>query len=130
MVEGESTTISWEVAGADSIEITAVTATGEPIDFHVESDELSGTAMASSLTSTTDFIITATKQAMVMEGEGEEEVDDTELAESVWVSLNSEESGGQIELEGEGEDGGDEEALPPPMPGISSVSQTITVVCG
>ena len=129
VVEGESTTVSWEVAGADSIEITAVTATGAPIDFHVESDELSGSATASSLTSTTDFIITATKQAMMMEGEGEEELEDTELAESVWVSLGSDESGGQIELEGEeGEEDGAEDALPPPTPGVSSVSQAITVI--
>jgi len=121
VVEGESTTISWEVAGADSIEITAAS-TGDAIDFHVETDELSGTATASGLTSTTDFIITATKQAMVMEGEGEEDVAD--LAESVWVSTSSSnESGGQIKF---GPD--EEEAPPPPTPGISSVSQAITVV--
>jgi hypothetical protein len=115
VAEGESTTISWEVAGADSIEITSV-ATGEPIDFHVESDELSGSVTASGLTSTTDFIITASKQAMMMEGEEEE----AELAEAISISLNSDETSGQIKF-------GEEEEAPPPAPGISSVSQAITV---
>ncbi len=104
---GGSTTITWEVAGADRVEIIAISQ-GDPVDFHIDTSELSGSAEAAGLSATTDFILTA--------------------------SVASAEEGGEVELESaalalEGEDEGEEipEGALTPDAGLSSVSQTITV---
>ena len=55
---GGDTTITWEVLGADSVEITSEAADGSN-PLHVETTELSGTAVAKGLTATTNFTITA-----------------------------------------------------------------------
>ncbi len=107
---GESTTISWEVAGADEVEITAVSSTGEAVAFDVKTEDLSGEAPVT-LTSTTDFVLTATKTADSLESE--EESDEATLSKS-----------GQIQF---GPEPVEEEPLPSTAPAVSSVSQTITV---
>jgi hypothetical protein len=58
---GESTTITWKAVNADAVEITAVASDSSPVSFHVETTELEGSAVASGLTATTNFTITATK---------------------------------------------------------------------
>ncbi|MFH1829534.1 MAG: hypothetical protein ABH871_01990 [Pseudomonadota bacterium] len=109
---GQSTTISWEVAGADTVQITAVeSATGTPVNFNVETSELSGTAPAV-LTATTDFTLTATKSTQSLETEGEPAAQMTKS--------------GQIQFGPEGGGEGDGSA-PAPEPAISTISQTITV---
>jgi len=107
---GESTTISWEVAGADEVEITAVSSTGEAVAFDVKTEDLSGEAPVT-LTSTTDFVLTATKTAD--SPESDEESDEAALSKS-----------GQIQF---GPEPVEEEPLPSTVPAVSSVSQTITV---
>lgn len=119
---GESTTISWEVAGADSVEIVAVSE-GAPIDFHVQTDELSGSATAANLTATTQFTLTATKQLAVTEGEEEpaEGADEAAIVSS-WIQISSSKFQ-EAEEEGEGDEG-----VPAVIdPTGSSVSQTLTV---
>ncbi|MFH0800611.1 MAG: hypothetical protein V2A66_10600 [Pseudomonadota bacterium] len=59
---GETTNISWEVANADSVEITA-TSGGKAISFDVKTTDLKGTAPSPALTATTEFTLTATKKA-------------------------------------------------------------------
>lgn len=66
---GEGTTISWEVADANEITITAVSSTGEAIPFSVQTQELSGSAPVSALAASADFVITATKKMATAEGE-------------------------------------------------------------
>jgi hypothetical protein len=112
---GATTTISWEVAGADEVEITAVSSTGAMVDFNVKTEDLSGEAPVS-LTSTTDFVLTATKSADNMETEEGEE--DTE-GEDITLS-----KGGQIQF---GPEPVDEQPSGSATPAISSVTQTITV---
>lgn len=114
---GESTTIYWEVAGADDVEIKAVS-TGTPIGFHVETDELSGSAVAANLTATTDFTLTASKSLMTEEREGEGE-ESGEPKEMKAFALGSDADasgtvGPDAAPEGEGA-------------AATSVSQTITV---
>ena len=112
----QQTTISWEVAGADEVEITAVAATGEAVAFGVSTDQLSGSESVT-LASTTDFILTATKGAVSYEAEDEGESEgDAEL-----------EKGGQIQFGPEEEEIEEPEAAESPLPVASSVSQTITV---
>lgn len=101
---GGESTISWEVAGADSVEIKAVS-TAAPLDFHVESNELSGTAKASNITATTDFVLTATKAATVPSEEEGSEGKTKNKAEDVASDSNADEAPATA----------------------SSVSQTITV---
>lgn len=56
--QGESTVISWEVANADSIEITSRSADGtSPV--HVESKDLTGSVAVNNLTMNTDLTLTA-----------------------------------------------------------------------
>lgn len=110
--QGESTTIAWEVAGADKVEIIAVAADGSPVSFGVSTDQLSGSQAVNGLTATTDFVLTATKGAANLESE-------QPAAMKVL--------GGQIQFGPE-----EEEAPPAPepsetVPAVSSVSQTITV---
>lgn len=112
---GDSTTISWEVAGADEVEITAVSSTGEPVNFSVKTEDLSGEAPVS-LSSTTDFVLTATKSAENLETEEGEEIEDEAAAQLT--------KGGQIRF---GPEPVDEEPSGSATPAISSVSQTITV---
>lgn len=109
---GESTSIMWEVAGADEVEITAVSSTGEAVDFNVQTEDLAGEASVA-LTSTTDFVLTATKSAENLESEEEEAGDEALLSKS-----------GQIQF---GPEPVEEEPMPSEAPAISSVSQTITV---
>lgn len=109
---GDPTTIKWEVAGADSIQITAVSSDGNPVSFNVQTEELSGSSPVSGLTADTDFTLTATKTATSVETTGEEEKA---------LSLMS----GQIQF---GEEPKEPDASGgAPVPSISSVTQTITV---
>ncbi len=62
ILAGESSTITWEVSGADAIEITSVGKDGSS-PIHVETKEAAGTVVAKNLTADTDFIITATVAA-------------------------------------------------------------------
>lgn len=118
---GESTTISWEVAGADNVEITAVSSTGAPVSFDIQTEDLSGAAPVT-LTSTTDFVLTATKSADNLESE-EGEAEGEEGGEEAAAQKTK---GGQIQFGPEVED-----EIPEPSgsatPAVSSVSQTITV---
>ncbi len=109
---GEATTIKWEVAGADSIQIVAVSSDGTPVNFNVQTEELSGSSPVSGLTADTDFTLTATKTATSVESEGDE---------TKALSLMS----GQIRF---GEEPQEPDASGgAPAPSISSVTQTITV---
>jgi|GEM_PF-1662486 len=117
MSAGETTTISWEVAGADEVEISAVASDGSAVSFGVKTDELSGSESVQ-LNSTTDFVLTATKSADIVELEGEDE--EEPAAQHLM--------GGQIKFGPEEEE--DEELPEPseaPLPAISEVTQTITV---
>ncbi len=105
---GGSTKISWEVAGADSVEITAVSSSGAAPDFHVQSSELSGEATASNLTATTDFVLTAKKTAASPESSGG----------------GATTKSGQIQF---GEEPDASGGVPAPTPSESAVTQTITV---
>lgn len=80
---GESTTISWEVAGADSIEITS-TATDGSSPLHVETSDVKGSAVAKNLSATTDFTLTAKASAGPPEGEG-----DGAVAEPKTISISA-----------------------------------------
>lgn len=102
---GEATTLSWEVAGADSVEITAISK-GAPADFHVQTEELKGSAKVESLAATTDFTLTATKKIVVTEGEGEKGAEKKKA-----IALGKAEEKPSADL----------------SPGTTSVSQTITV---
>ncbi|HPQ80430.1 MAG TPA: hypothetical protein PLZ86_01765 [bacterium] len=62
---GESTTIGWEVAGADLVEITAVSEADETPQVVVSDGSLTGSAPVNDLRSTTHFTLTATMSAPV-----------------------------------------------------------------
>lgn len=66
---GGSTTLTWHVANADHVRITASSAEGS-IPFNVETDDMQGSAPASGLTSTTDFTLTASKEDQPIPAEG------------------------------------------------------------
>lgn len=61
---GDSVTISWEVSGADSVQIVASSA-GAAVPFNVNTQDLKSSAPTPPLTADTDFTITATKKAVV-----------------------------------------------------------------
>jgi hypothetical protein len=103
---GGNTDISWEVSGADKVEITAVAESGPAPAFHVETTELSGTSPATGLTATTSFTLTATKTSTSTETSG---------ASGLLLRAKA----GQIVIP--------EPAPAPPQPSESVVSQTITV---
>lgn len=70
---GGSTTLSWEAANADSIEITAKTTDGEEVKFNVKSEDLKGSAPVEGLMKSTDFTLTAIKKvAVAAESVGED----------------------------------------------------------
>ena len=107
---GETATISWEVANADSIEITAKAASG-PLQFNVQSKELSGTSEPVALTETTDFTITAKMPpAAPAEGEG------GEAAAAMKIKKMKAQEAAPADGAAEGE-----------APAEASISQTITV---
>ncbi len=110
---GGETTISWEVANADTVEITAVSSDGKPVNFHVQTEELTGSSPVQGLTANTDFTLTATKKTTTVEG-GEE----TTKA----VSIMS----GQIQFGPEGGDASGNAAIP----STTTASQTISVTVG
>ncbi|MFA4974338.1 MAG: hypothetical protein WC683_17165 [bacterium] len=115
---GQSTTISWEVAGADKVEITAVASDGTPVSFGVSTDQLSGSQAVNGLASTTDFVLTATKSTDSLESETE--TTDTDEASAIHVL------GGQIQYGPEVEEE-TEETPETSEVAVSSVTQTITV---
>jgi hypothetical protein len=119
--EGGSTTITWEVAGADSIEITSTAADGSS-PLHVESSELSGQAVAEKLTATTDFTITAKKAAPAEEAPPVEEG-----AAKKSLSISAAFPKGE-EAPAEGEDAKDGDKLAPADNAAAPATQTITVV--
>ncbi|MBT3182541.1 MAG: hypothetical protein HN337_08560 [Deltaproteobacteria bacterium] len=65
---GGSSTITWEVSNADSIEITSKADDGSS-PLHVQTIENSGSAVAQSITADTEFTITATYSGPVEESE-------------------------------------------------------------
>ncbi len=113
---GQSTTIAWEVAGADKVEIAAVAADGSAVSFGVSTDQLSGSQAVSGLTATTDFVLTATKSTESLETETET----TDEAAAIHVL------GGQIQF-GPEEEEAEETPETSETPAVSSVTQTITV---
>jgi len=119
---GGSTVISWEVAGADSVEITSVGTDGSS-PLHVESTEGTGQAVAANLSATTDFTLTAKISAPSSDEEGEEG-DASAEPKSISISAFLPRSEDAAE-DGEGEDaapsvGGSTAAAPS--------TETITVV--
>lgn len=113
---GQSTTIAWEVAGADKVEIAAVAADGSAVSFGVSTDQLSGSQAVNGLASTTDFVLTATKSTDSLETETET----TDEAAAIHVL------GGQIQY-GPEEEEAEETPETSEAPAVSSVTQTITV---
>ena len=110
---GQSTTLSWEVIGADSVEITAISS-GAPVDFHIKTDELSGSAGTPALSATTDFVITATKQLVETE-ETESPPAEGEMSESAYVPI-AQKFKDEVAPE-----------APAADPTVASVSETFTV---
>lgn len=108
---GESTTISWKVADANRVQISAISS-GGPVAFSVDTTELTGSAVASSLSATTDFVLTVTKQMAAPEGEA---------SAAIAKKMKAQEGA----LEGTPDAGTPE--LESPDAGAASVSQTITV---
>ena len=105
---GSSTVIHWEVAGAETVQITAISDSGEPVAFDVNTKELKGDASTPALTSTTHFTLSATA-ALPVEDSG-------------IVAMKAQEAG--EEGEAEGEEGEEAEEAPATA---STITQVLTV---
>lgn len=110
---GGSTTLYWEVEEADSIEIAA--APEGLLQFHTESEELSGSVLVEDITETTDFILTASKTVMIVAPADGAEGDVNEPPVAFVIN-----KAGQIEIPGE-------PPTPSTSPVKSSTQSTITV---
>ncbi len=116
---GGQSTITWEVDDADSIEITSAGADGST-PLHVQTSEVSGTAVAQNITSDTEFTITATFSGSV-EGSEEQPLEE----EPKEITINAYPPSGAEEEAAEGEEG--DELAPDTSTAALPATKTITV---